>query len=223
MKQQIDGYKRNWNKYSRIIREGLISPMDKNYVWLGKKVNERTNPPFLASIVKVDSSLWKKIQDIQADIERIDSRHEFFHPIYFHITLSEFGWKDQVDYNKIKQKMEDILLDFSPFNLEIKGLNCFERIIYAQVFDKNRVLRSIYNRMLEEFSFLEKRFPEYIPHISIARITSEEAKEVIDQVEQRYREVNIGEMSVDDIQIVSVKPYLSVGRIKTEDKIFLRD
>ncbi len=220
---QIDVYKRNWNKYSRIIREGLIPPMDENYVWLGKKVNERTNPPFLASIVKVDSILWKKIQQIQSDIERIDSRHEFFHPIYFHITLSEFGWSDQVDYNKIKRKMEDIFLDFSPFNLEIKGLNCFERIIYAQVFDKKRVLRSIYFRMLEEFPFLEKRFPEYIPHISIIRISTEEAKDVINKVEHRYREVNIGEMLVDNIQIVSVRPYLSVGRIKTEDKIFLND
>jgi 2'-5' RNA ligase len=197
--------------------------MDKNYVWLGKKVNERTNPPFLASIVKVDSSLWKKIQQIQSDIERVDSRQEFFHPIYFHITLSEFGWKDQVDYKKIKQKMEDILLDFSPFKFEIKGLNCFERIIYAQVFDKNRVLRSIYYRMLEEFSFLEKRFPEYIPHISIIRINTEEAKDVIDQVEHKYREVSIGEMLVDNIQIVSVRPYLSVGRIKIEDTIVLSD
>ncbi len=220
---QADVYKRGWNKYSRIIREGLISPLDENYVWLGKKVNERTNPPFLASVVKVDSSLWKKFQEIQADIERIDSRQEFFHPIYFHITLSEFGWKDQVDYNKIKQKMEDIVLDFSPFKLEIKGLNCFERIIYAQVFDKNRVLQSIYHRMLEEFSFLEKRFPEYIPHISIVRITSEEAKDVVDQIEHRYREVNIGEMSVDNIQIVSVRPYLSVGRIKIEDELSLND
>ena len=220
---QFDVYKRNWNKYSRVIREGLISPLDENYIWLGKKMNYRTNPPFLASVVKVDSSLWEKIQEIQVDIERIDSRHEFFHPIYFHITLSEFGWKDQVDYNKVKQKMEDILLDFSPFNLEIKGLNCFERIIYAQVFDRNKVLQSIYYRMLEEFPFLEKRFPAYIPHISIVRITSEEAKDVIDRVEQKHREVNIGEMSVDNIQIVSVKPYLSVGRITTEDKILLSD
>jgi len=220
---QVDVYKRNWNKYSRFIREGLISPLDKNYVWLGKNVNEKTNPPFLAIIIKVDSNLWKKIQEIQADIERIDSRQEFFHPIYFHITLSEFGWKDQVDYNKIKQKIEDIFLDFSPFNLEIKGVNCFERIIYAQVFDKDRVLQSIYYRMLEEFPFLEKRFPEYIPHVSIVRITSEEAKDVINHVEHRYREVNIGEMLVDNIQIVSVRPYLSVGRIKTEDKICLND
>ena len=218
---QAEVYRRNWNKYSRIIREGLISHLDDNYIWLGKKVHDRTNPPFLASIVKVDSNLWKNIQEIQANIERIDSRQEFFHPTYFHITLSEFGWKDQVDYNKIKRKMEDIFLDFSPFNLEIKGLNCFERIIYAQVFDKKQVLRSIYYRMLEEFPFLEKRFPEYIPHISIVRINTEEAKDVIDQVEHKYREVSIGEMLVDNIQIVSVRPYLSVGRIKTEDKIVL--
>ncbi len=220
---QAEVYKRNWNKYSRIIRDGLISHLDDNYVRLGKKVHDRTNPPFLASIVKVDSSLWKKIQQIQSDIDRIDSRQEFFHPTYFHITLSEFGWKDQVDYNKIKQKMEDVLLDFSPFKLEIKGLNCFERIIYAQVFDKKQVLRSIYYRMLEEFPFLEKRFPEYMPHISIVKINSEEAKDVIDQVEHKYREVSIGEMSVDNIQIVSVRPYLSVGRIKMEDKIVLSD
>ena len=220
---QVDVYKRNWNKYSQIIREGLISPLDHNYIWLGKKVYDKTNPPFLASIVKVDSSLWKKIQQIQSDIKSIDSRQEIFHPTYLHITLSEFGWKDQVDYNKIKQKIEDIVLDFSTFNLEIKGLNCFERIIYAQVFDKKQVLRSIHYRMLEEFSFLEKRFPEYIPHISIVRINTEEAKDVIDQIEHKYREVNIGELVVDNIQIVSVRPYLSVGRIKTEDKIFLSD
>ncbi|MHA1419069.1 MAG: 2'-5' RNA ligase family protein [Candidatus Heimdallarchaeaceae archaeon] len=220
---QVNVYKRNWSKYSKIIRESLIPPRDENHIWLGKKINERTNPPFLASIVKVDSSLWKKIQQIQSDIDRIDSRQEFFHSTYFHITLSEFGWKDQVDYNKIKQKMEDVLLDFSPFKLEIRGLNCFERIIYAQVFDKKQVLRSIYYRMLEEFPFLEKRFPEYIPHISMVRINTEEAKDVIDQVEQKYREVSIGEMLVNNVQIVSVRPYLSVGRIKTEDKMFLSD
>ncbi|OLS29448.1 MAG: hypothetical protein HeimAB125_22600 [Candidatus Heimdallarchaeota archaeon AB_125] len=118
--------------------------------------------------------------------------------------------------------MTKIAGNFSPFDLEIRGINCFERIIFAQVFDTKQYLESIFNKIFEEYPHLEKYFPFYIPHISLARIETTEARNIIREINKKYRDVKIGSMRVDGIQIVAVRPYLSTGRIEIREQIKLK-
>ncbi len=222
IKAQEELFEKNWEHYSKIMLEDRVPLFDDNVIYSGRKLYDKNNPPFLASIVKVSPKLWENLQQIQAEFDRIDSRHTYFHPIYYHITLKEFGWEDQVDLKEITEKMTKILSDFPPFNLEIRGINCFERIIFAQVFDKKKYLESIFNKIFEEFPHLEKYFPFYLPHVSLTRIETTEARNIISKINEKYREVNIGSMKVEKIQIVSARPYLSVGRIEIKEHIELK-
>jgi len=221
IKSQEELFEKNWEHYSKILLEDRVPLFDDSVIYSGKKLYDKNNPPFLASIVKVPHSLCENLQQIQAAFDRIDRRHTYFHHIYFHITLKEFGWEDQVEIKEISEKMTRVANNFSPFELEIKGINCFERIIFAQVFDKNQVLESIFNKIFEEFPHLEKYFPFYIPHISLARIETTEARNLIHVINEKYRNIEIGFMRVEDIQIVAARPYLTVGRIDIREKISL--
>ena len=219
---QEELFEKNWEHYSKILLEDRVPLFDDNVIYSGRKLYDKTNPPFLASIVKVSHSLCENLQQIQAVFDRIDHRHTYFHPIFFHITLKEFGWEDQVEIKELKERMTKVTSSFSPFDIEIKGINCFERIIFAQVFDKNQFLESIFNKIFEEFPHLEKYFPFYLPHISLARIETTEARNIIHVITDKYRKVKIGTLRVDEIQIVAARPYLTVGRIEVRDKIELK-
>ena len=82
--------------------------------------------------------------------------------------------------------------------------------------------KSILNRIFEEFPYLEKYFPFYLPHISLVRIETTEARNIIRLINERYRDIEIGAMNVDEIQVVAARPYLSVGRIEILERIKLR-
>jgi 2'-5' RNA ligase len=222
IKTQEEIYEKNWDHYSKIMLEDRFRLFKDRVIYSGRKLYSKRNPPLIASIVEVSSTLWKKLQQIQASFDRIDSRHTFFHPVYFHITLNTFGWEDQVDITDIKKKITKIVSKIPPFNLEIKGVNCFERIIFAQVFDEKQILESIFTKTFEEFPDLEKYFPFYIPHISLVRIETTEARKIIRVINEKYRDINIGEIRVEEIQIVAARPYLSVGRTEILKKIKLK-
>jgi len=216
IQEQADLYERTWEKYSKIIKEGKVTPLKEDLPFYSKD-----NPRFIAAIVPVSSKLWKEIQQIQADFERIDPRQHFYHPIYFHITLNELGGEDQINLKEINSKMREILADINPFKLEIKGLNCFNYMIYAQVFDEEEIIFMIDELMHKQFSFLKPRIRKKIPHISITEIKTNEARNLIETIEKKYREIEIGEMHVDEIHIVGVRPYLNVGAFEVIERFSL--
>jgi 2'-5' RNA ligase len=221
IQSQIDIYEKIWKKFRTIITEGKVQPLNKDLVYMGKKFFAESNSPLIVVIAPVSPNLWPEIQQIQAKFERIDSRQQSFHPIYFHITLIEFGWEDQINLKDMTVKVKELLSEISPFKLEIRGLNCFEYMIYAQVFDEEQVLLRIYELMYNRFPLIPKRFPVFIPHISITEIKTNEAKSLIEKIEQQYRETDIGTMIVEEIQIVAARPYLTVGALEVIERFTL--
>jgi len=221
IQKQADSYDRNWEKYSKIITEGKVTPLKEDITYLGKKFYGKDNPPFITALVPVSSKIWKVLQQIQADFERIDPRQHFFHPIYFHITLNELGREDQINLKEIYVKMREILSDINPFKLEIRGLNCFNYMIYAQVFDEEEILFIIDELMHKQLPFLKPRIRKKIPHISITEIKTNEARNLIETIEKKYREIEIGVIDVDEIQIVAARPYLTVGAFEVIERFSL--
>jgi 2'-5' RNA ligase len=154
-------------------------------------------------------------------LERKDPRQLYFHPIYFHITLNELGWQDQLNLEEITTKMKEILTNIEPFILEVKGLNCFNYMIFAQVFDGEEIIFKIDELMHRHFSFIKPRFRTKIPHISITEIKTKEGKNLIELIEKKYRKIEIGEMDVKEIQIVAARPYLTVGALEVVERFLL--
>ena len=221
MNSQEIKLEKNWKHFNEIHLREKSQNSDEDLTYLGRKFYDPNNPPFIATIVRVNATLWENIQKIQANMDKTDSRQTFFHPNYFHITLNEFGWADQLDITQVSNKLRKILEDIYQFDIKIRGINCFEKILFAQVFDEKQVLESIFNKTHEEFPFLERHFPDYIPHISLVRIETSEARDLIKLIYEKYRDIEIGTMKVEEIQLLAVRPYLTVGRIEIIEKIKL--
>jgi 2'-5' RNA ligase len=211
----MDVYREVWKKYSVPIKKGKLDPYKESFVWYGRDWIDRSNPPFLAAVFKVPSILWEPIQTIQADLERIDARQRYHCPNYFHVTLEEYGWEDQVNAREIIKIMKKILPGYSPFEIQLRGLNCFSRTVFIQVFDKSQNLRRMYKDIHTEFPNLTEEHFQYVPHVSIVDILTNEARDLMTVIKNTYREKTIGEVTVDTIHIVKARPYLSVGRIET--------
>jgi hypothetical protein len=62
-----------------------------------------------------------------------------------------------------------------------------------------------------------------VPHVSIVNMLTNEARDLITLIEDKYRENTIGEAKVDTIHTVKARPYLTVGRIETIKAIPLRN
>jgi 2'-5' RNA ligase len=223
LKKQMDVYQKIWDKYSVPIIEEKLKPPRESFVWYGRDWIYSGNPPFLAAIFKIPSTLWEPIQLIQADLERTDPRQRYHHPNYFHITLEEYGWEDKVDLREILGIMRKMLSNYSSFNVQFKGLNCFPGTIVVQVFDKFQSLLRIYKDIHRKFPNLEEEPYEYVPHVAIANIVTDEARNLLTLIENKYREKEIGQIKVDRIHIVRARPYLTVGRIETIKTIRLKN
>ena len=215
-------YQKIWDKYSSQIKQGKLKPRRKSFVWYGRDWIRSDNPPFLAAVFKIPSTSWAPIQLIQANLERSDPRQKYHHPNYFHITLKEYGWEDKVDLRETLRIMRKMLSFYSPFEIQLKGLNCFSRAIIVQVFDRSQSLPRMYKDIRRGFPSLEEDPFEYVPHVAIADIVTDEARNLLTLIEERYREKEIGPIKVDGIHIVRARPYLTVGRIETIETIRLK-
>ncbi|MFX0093845.1 MAG: 2'-5' RNA ligase family protein [Candidatus Hodarchaeota archaeon] len=225
-------YLENWEKFSSIVKEGKLEPIKEKRVWLGRETKKGLvskyqdldigNPPFLAAVFMLPSGVWESIQRIQADLEKVDPNQKYYHPYYFHITLEEYGWEDQIDLEELLETMKTILSKYSSFDIQLKGLNCFPRTIYVQVFDPSQTFLRIFEDIRSSFSNLEEKPFEYIPHVSIAEILSNEASKLISLIAEKYRKTYIGKIKVEKIHIVRARPHLTVGRIEMLAEIPLK-
>ncbi|MHA2332571.1 MAG: 2'-5' RNA ligase family protein [Candidatus Hodarchaeales archaeon] len=213
-------YRKIWERYSYPMKEGKLE-LPKNFYWYGRNWADKNNPPFIAVVFKIPLILWEPIQQIQADLEKTDYRQKYHFPSYFHVTLEEYGWEDKIDYEKMLVNTEKLLSNCSPFTVYLKGLNCFARTIFIQVFDLSKGFSRIYGKIHEEFPHLVADHPEYIPHVSIADILTNEARDLMTLVENKYREYEIGTITVDRLHVVRARPYLTVGRIEIINTVYL--
>jgi 2'-5' RNA ligase len=222
LKKQMDVYRKIWDKYRSLIKDGKLEPRIESFVWYGRDWIRSDNPPFLAAVFKIPSTLWEPIQLIQAELERSDPRQKYHHPNYFNITLREYRWEDKVDLRETLRIMRKMLSFYSPFEIQLKGLNCFSRTIIVQVFDSSQSLLRMYKDIHREFPSLEEEPFEYVPHVAIAGIVTDEARNLLTLIEEKYREKEIGQIKVDRIHMVRARPYLTVGRIETIETIRLK-
>ena len=214
-KKQIDVYQEVWRKYSSPIMDGKFEPLEESFTWHGREWANQNNPPFLACVFKMPSEFWEPIQLVQAELERTDLRQRYYQPNYFHVTLEEYGWEDEVSFEHIAETMREMLSGYRPFTIELKGLNCFSRTLFVKVFDRSRSFSGMYKDIHKRFPNSKKEHPEYIPHLAVADVVTDEARDLIALIEKRYREERIGQVNVDRIHIVRARPYLTVGRVET--------
>ena len=134
---------------------------------------------FLA--IDLDEDLKPKINKIIKSFKEIDANIKYVDLANLHFTLKFFGDIDVEGIDLLSQKISNVVSEFEPFNIKIKG-------------------KSLHDKLDVEFKKLgfeaDKKFSS---HLTIGRMKSAKNKNKVKSQIESFSEVEIGEMSVDKI------------------------
>lgn len=157
---------------------------------------------FLA--IDLDEDLKPKINKIIKSFKEIDANIKYVDLANLHFTLKFFGDIDVEGIDLLSQRISDVVSEFEPFNIKIKGCGAFPNNNHIKVIwvglEGDEILKSLHDKLDVEFKKLgfeaDKKFSS---HLTIGRMKSAKNKNKVKSQIESFNEVEIGEMSVDKI------------------------
>ena len=121
-------------------------------------------------------------------------------------------------------RIKEIVSEFSPFEIEIRGLDAFPTAIYAKVDDKGK-FKEINERILEELrgDVESSRFDadEFVPHVTLATFNTKDVSKLLDKIgSPEIREKEFGQAGVFELEAVQMNVILALGPEETQDNAF---
>ena len=155
---------------------------------------------FLA--IDLDEDLKPKINKIIKSFKEIDANIKYVDLANLHFTLKFFGDIDVEGIDLLSQKISNVVSEFEPFNIKIKGCGAFPNNNHIKVIwvglEGDEILKSLHDKLDVEFKKLgfeaDKKFSS---HLTIGRMKSAKNKNKVKSQIESFSEVEIGEMSVD--------------------------
>ncbi|MCZ6678927.1 MAG: 2'-5' RNA ligase family protein [Candidatus Poribacteria bacterium] len=154
----------------------------------------------------------KKIQSITAEIGQIPGVY-IMPPEYYHITVKWFGFladQKQHDYDiepqtleQILEQADQILSKIPEFSIRLGRVNALGGFIILEVED-NGAIAQIQGRFHEEATLVPSYSIEgekWLPHMSIAGLTSLEGSDELKARVNELRDIEIGEIGVSQIDL----------------------
>jgi len=184
---------------------------------------------YLGLIYRVPPRLWRPLKTVQDELRSADSAHLFAQPSTFHVTVKGLGYvertMDNLRYEKAMKKIGEIISDFRPFTVNIKGLGYFPTSVFARVEDPTNQFLMINKRISEELEGEVERSEydadAYIPHVTLATFNSKDADQMLRKLATpELREYEFGQCSVFEIEAVEVNLLLALGPEETQDSAF---
>ena len=157
---------------------------------------------FLA--IDLDDDLKPKINKIIREFKGIDANIKYVDLLNLHFTLKFFGEIDTEGLDLISEKIENVVKDFKPFNIKIKGCGAFPnrnriKVIWVGL-DEDEILKNLHDRLDKEFNSigfdLDRKFSS---HLTIGRMKSAKGKDEVKTTIEKYDDVDIGTMEVTGI------------------------
>lgn len=120
-------------------------------------------------------------------------------------------------------KTNEILSEFSPFSLNLKGLSYFPTSVYVRVEDPLDQLRMINKRLTDELGDLVERSQydgdSYIPHVTIGTFNTKAADDLVSRVtSEDMKKIDFGNVEVYELEVVEARMYLLLGPAETQDQ-----
>lgn len=159
---------------------------------------------FLA--IDLDDDLKPKINRIIKEFKGIDTRIKYVELANLHLTLKFFGDIDTNGLALLEEKIAQVVSDFEPFDIRIKGCGAFPnknhiKVIWVGI-DEDSIIRDLHDKLDKEFTKLgfdkDKKFST---HLTIGRMKSAKNKDKVKSVIEEYDDVDIGEMKVEKISL----------------------
>ncbi len=159
---------------------------------------------FLA--IDLDDDLKPKINKIIREFKKIDTRIKYVELNNLHLTLKFFGDIDTNGLELLENAIGNVVNDFEPFKINIKGCGAFPnnnhiKVIWVGI-DNDGIIKELHDKLDKEFTRLgfdkDKKFST---HLTIGRMKSAKNKSQVKTVIEEFNEFEIGEMMVDRITL----------------------
>lgn len=159
---------------------------------------------FLA--IDLDDETKAKINIISKEFKKINANIKFVDLYNIHLTLKFFG---DIDVNGIKileKKIANVLDNFSPFNVKIKGCGAFPnnnkiKVIWVGI-ENDINIKKLHDALDDEFEKLgfdkDKKFSS---HLTIGRMKSAKGKNKVKSTIETLNDINITSINVKKITL----------------------
>jgi 2'-5' RNA ligase len=159
---------------------------------------------FLA--VDLDDDLKPKINKIIKEFKQIDTKIKYVELLNLHLTLKFFGDIDTQGIELLENAISNVVSEFKPFNIKIKGCGAFPNTNHIKVIwvgiDDDTVLKDLHDKLDKEFARLgfdkDKKFST---HLTIGRMKSGKNKNQVKSTIEEFADSGIGEMEVTQISL----------------------
>ena len=157
---------------------------------------------FLA--VDIDDDLKPKINKIIKQFKQTDANIKYVDLINLHLTLKFFGDIDIEGIDLLSQRISEVVSQFEPFKIRIKGCGAFPNTNHIKVIwvglEEDELLKNLHDKLDVEFKKLgfeaDKKFSS---HLTIGRMKSAKNKNKVKAMIEEFGDAEIGEMVVDKI------------------------
>ena len=157
---------------------------------------------FLA--IDLDDDLKPKINRIIKEFKGIDANIKYVDLQNLHFTLKFFGDIDTDGLDVLAEKIENVVGDFEPFSINVKGCGAFPnknriKVIWIGI-DEDKLLKDLHDKLDKEFNSigfeLDRKFSS---HLTIGRMKSAKGKDKVKKTIEEYENVDVGSMEVSKI------------------------
>ena len=177
---------------------------------------------FLA--IDLDNDLKPKINKIIKQFKQIDTRIKYVELLNLHLTLKFFGEIDSDGLKLLENKIENVVSEFEPFNVKVKGCGAFPNNNHIKVIwigiDEDSIIKELHDKLDSEFVKLgfdkDKKFST---HLTIGRMKSAKNRNQVESVIEEFSDIEIGEMTVNNI-VLKKSTLTPSGPIYKDLKVF---
>lgn len=157
---------------------------------------------FLA--IDLDDDLKPKINRIIKEFKKTDANIKYVDLANLHLTLKFFGDIDVEGIDLLSQRISDVVSEFGPFNIKIRGCGAFPNTNHIKVIwvglEDDETLRDLHDKLDVEFKKLgfeaDRKFSS---HLTIGRMKSAKNKNKVKATIESFENIDVGEMEVDKI------------------------
>lgn len=164
---------------------------------------------YLSAFIRIPRKIFPKIKDVQQELKRADPRQIYHPPSFWHITVKLLNLEGRLRASmpRIKSTIEEVLRGYTPFRVELRGLDVFPEVVYVHVFDRG-VLKKIHNDLKHRLHDLVEHYwfegPGYTPHLTLASFKTQDISKLVDKVVE-LKNIKIGAFVAREIELMRGK------------------
>ena len=176
-------------------------------------------------VYRIPPRLWRSLLQVQRELKELDPRQIYTNPVNFHVPVKGLGYlgekTDRIKYERTLSQIQNILSEFQPFEIKLKGIGAFPTGIYAKILDEGKfqaINTRIGNELKGQVDASIHDAEAFIPHVTLATFNTKDVSKLLEKMNsQDMQQFEFGSAGVYEVEIVRVNLILSLGPEETQE------